>query len=143
MAQAGALPTLDLYAGAAALDRDVPRVLALLGVTSLDDPGWSRPNKLTLLVPMCATDSHGNPQEFLLRLGFEAYPAWPPSAQFVNPETKIFTPSQDRHFIPKLTSQECYTHAAYIARRTARSCFRPWRNGGHASRKISRAFQMS
>lgn len=113
MAQAGTLPTLDLQAGAAAFDRDIPRVLALVGATSLVALGWSRPNRLTLLVPMRAVDARGTVEEFLLRLGFEAYPAWPPSAQFVNPSTKTFMSPQDRCFIPKLTSQECHTHAAY------------------------------
>ena len=113
MAQTATAPTLDLAAGAAALDRDIPRVLALLSAASLADLGWSRPNKLTLLVPLQARDAHGKSEDFLLRLGFEAYPAWPSSAQFVNPVTTVFAPPQDRCFIPKLTSQECYTHVAY------------------------------
>lgn len=113
MAQTATAPTLDLVAGAAALDRDIPRVLALVGATSLDDLAWSRPSKLTLLVPLQARSAQGRREDFMLRLGFEAYPAWPPSAQFVNPSTKIFSPPQDRCFIPKLTSQECYTHAIY------------------------------
>ena len=89
MAQTATAPTLDLVAGAAAFDRDIPRVLALLGAASLDALGWSRPNKLTLLVPMQTRDGQGKLEDFLLRLGFEAYPAWPPSAQFVNPATKV------------------------------------------------------
>ena len=39
-------------AGAAALEEDIPRVLRIMGASSLDDLGWSRPNKLSLLLPM-------------------------------------------------------------------------------------------
>jgi len=53
MAKANELPTLDVQTGAAALDEDIPRVLRLLGASSIEELGWSRPNKLKLLVPMC------------------------------------------------------------------------------------------
>ena len=33
--------------------------------------------------------------------------------RYRHPATKVFTSPQDRCFIPKLTSQECHTHAAY------------------------------
>lgn len=112
MAQANELPTQDLQAGAAALDEDIPRVLRIMGALSLDDLGWSRPNKMSLLLPMAGTHQ-GNEDHYLLRLGFQAYRKWPPSAQFVNPETKGYIYPNDQRFVPKLTSQECYTHVAY------------------------------
>lgn len=112
MARANELPTQDLQAGAAALDEDVPRVLRILAVPSLEDLGWSRPNKLSLLVPMTGTHQ-GNEENYLLRLGFQAYRKWPPSAQFVNPESKVYVYPDDQRFVPRLTSPECYTHAAY------------------------------
>ncbi len=112
MARANELPTQDLQAGAAALDEDIPRVLRFIGVSSLEELGWSRPNKLSLLVPMVGT-YQGKEDRYLLRLGFQAYRKWPPSAQFVNPETKGYVYPGDQRFVPKLTSPECHTHAAY------------------------------
>ena len=112
MAKANEQPTLDVQAGAAALDEDIPRVLRLLEATSLEQVGWSRPNRLSLLVPMSGT-YQGNKDDYLLRLGFQAYRKWPPSAQFVNPETLAYVYPQDQHFVPKLTSPECHTHVAH------------------------------
>jgi hypothetical protein len=112
MAAANAAPTLDSLAGAAALDEDIPRVLKLEGVASLEDLGWSRPNRLTLLVPMKGVRA-GNTDAFLLRLGFHAYRRWPPSAQFVNPQTQAYAYPQDQHHVPVLCSPECHTHTAY------------------------------
>lgn len=112
MAQPNVVPTQDLQAGAAALDEDIPRVLRLLDASSLEELGWSRPNKLALLVPIVGT-YQGSENRFLLRLGFQAYRKWPPSAQFVNPETARYDYPQDQCFVPKLTSSECYTHIAY------------------------------
>ncbi len=112
MARANELPTQDLHAGAAALDEDIPRVLRIMGASSLEELGWSRLNKLSLLVPMAGT-YQGNEDSYLVRLGFQAYRKWPPSAQFVNPETKSYVYPDDQRFVPKLTSSECYTHVAY------------------------------
>lgn len=112
MAQANELPTQDVQAGAAALDEDIPRVLGPMEASSLEELGWSRPNKLSLLVPMTGA-FQGSEDSYLLRLGFQAYRKWPPSAQFVNPATASYVYPQDQHFVPKLTSPECYTHVAY------------------------------
>jgi hypothetical protein len=112
VAKANEQPTLDVQAGAAALDEDLPRVLAVLGVSSLEELGWSRPNRLSLLVPMKGV-WQGRTDEFVLRLGFQAYRKWPPSAQFVNPATGAYAPPDDQQFVPKLTSPECQTHVAY------------------------------
>jgi hypothetical protein len=112
VAQANAEPQIDLQAGLAAIEEDLPRVLRALDMTSIEDLGWTRPNKLTLLVPM-AGQFQGKTEDFLLKLGFQAYRSWPPSAQFVNPETQHYVQGQDRHHIPILTSSECHTHPEY------------------------------
>jgi hypothetical protein len=112
MAKANQLPALDVQAGATALDEDIPRVLRLLNADSLEQLGWSRPNRLTLLVPMTGT-ANGSTDRYMLRLGFQAYRTWPPSAQFVNPETGVYNHPADKHFIPRLASPECHTHDAY------------------------------
>jgi hypothetical protein len=112
MAKANERPVLDLQAGVAALEEDIPRVLELKGVTSLEELGWSRPSKASLLVPMTGTFD-GNADRFLLRLAFQAYRTWPPSAQFVNPETLAYRYPEDQQHVPKLTSGECQTHVAY------------------------------
>jgi hypothetical protein len=112
MAKANEHPTLDIAAGAAALDEDIPRVLRLVGAAALDQLGWSRPNRLSLLVPLAGI-YQGNEDEYLLRLGFQAYRRWPPSAQFVNPSTASYVYPQDQQFVPKLTSPECHSHVAY------------------------------
>jgi hypothetical protein len=112
MAKANEPPTLDVQAGVAALDEDIPRVLSLLGASSLDLVGWSRLNRLSLLVPMVGVNQ-GKEDKYVLRLGFQAYRKWPPSAQFVNPSTGDYVYPQDQQFVPKLTSSECYTHTAY------------------------------
>jgi hypothetical protein len=112
MASAKGLPTQDLQAGAAALDEDIPRVLKLLDAPSIEALGWTRVGRLTLLVPMTAMRDDKQ-DAYLLRLGFQAYRRWPPSAQFVNPETRIYSHPHDRHAIPQLTSPECHTHAEY------------------------------
>jgi hypothetical protein len=112
MAKANERPTLDVQAGAAALDEDIPRVLRVLGYSCLEELGWSRPNRLSLLVPMNGT-FEGKSDEYLLRLGFQAYRRWPPSAQFVNPATCSYVYPQDQRFVPKVKSPECETHVAY------------------------------
>ena len=112
MASANEQPTADIQAGATALDEDIPRVLSVLEASSLEALGWSRPDRLSLLVPMDGV-YQGKTDEYLLRLGFQAYRKWPPSARFVNPATLDYVYPQDQHFIPQLTSQECRTHAAY------------------------------
>jgi len=112
MAAAGQAPRIDLRAGVTALDEDLPKVLGHLGVASMEALGWSRPEKLVLLVPMKATHE-GQTDHFLLRLGFQAYREWPPSAQFVNPETTAYAGLEDRQHLPKLNSPECNMHWNY------------------------------
>lgn len=112
MATANTYPTIDIAAGLAALEEDIPRVLRLENATSLAELGWTRPNNLTLFVPMMGS-RNGVTDEYLLRLGFQAYRKWPPSTQFVNPETLTYCSPEDQHHVPKLTSPECHTHIDY------------------------------
>lgn len=112
MAAPGIAPTIDALVGAAALDEDIPRVLGLEGAPSLAELGWVRPNRLSLLVPMTGILA-GATDQYLLRLGFQAYRKWPPSAQFVNPATQAYSYPQDQHHVPRLTSPGCQTHTAY------------------------------
>jgi hypothetical protein len=112
MAQANVLPVMDPMAGAAAFAEDLPRVLKVLGATSLEAIGWRQPDKLTLLVPLKGV-KNGATDEYLLRLGFQAYRSWPPSAQFVDPQTLSYRGPQDQHVMPQLASGECRTHPGY------------------------------
>jgi len=112
MAKARESPTVDVKAGLAAFEEDLPRVLRALDAESIEVLGWKRPSKLVLLVPM--TGMIGDKvDQFMLRLGFQAYRTWPPSAQFVNPETGTYVYPQDQSHVPKLTSPECQSHIAY------------------------------
>lgn len=115
MAKANERPTIDVQAGLAALEEDLPRILHLLEAPSIEELGWSRPNKLSLLIPMAGTFNE-KVDEYVLRLGFQSYRAWPPSAQFVNPQTGTYVYPQDQQFVPKLSSPECQTHVAYEPR---------------------------
>ena len=112
MAKANVAPVMDPMAGAAAFDEDIPRVLKVLDAESLDALGWRRPNKLSLIVPLKGV-LNGVTDDYLLRLGFQAYRTWPPSAQFVNPQTLTYNYPQDQHFVPRLASPECRTHTGY------------------------------
>jgi hypothetical protein len=112
VARANERPVVDVHAGRLALDEDIPRVLRALGASNLEALGWSRPNVLTLLVPVNST--HGGKVDcFLLKLGFQAYRTWPPSAQFVNPSTLSYEYPQDRIHVPILRSPECHSHPEY------------------------------
>jgi hypothetical protein len=116
VASANAVPVIDAPFGATALDEDIPRVLRVEGASSIEELGWTRPNRLTLLIPMRGVRA-GVTDDFLLRLGFQAYRRWPPSAQFVNPQTLGYAIAQDQYHVPKLTGPECQTHVAYAGPR--------------------------
>lgn len=117
-----------------AVDRHLGQVLA--GRT-LKSAGWERPDPLTLYVPMrgftTATtavaygfDPAADPasaerafagapvgDNYLLRLYFSHYPAWPPSARFVNPATRQFA-AGDARWLPAITgANELHVHANY------------------------------
>ena len=112
MSAASGAPVVDVAVGATAFDRDLSKVLSMKGVTSPKELGWSRPNRLTLLVALSKSTAT-EVESFHLKLGFHSYPRWPPSAQFVNPATLEYRYPEDQLFVPKLTSPECHTHVAY------------------------------
>lgn len=114
MAAAGQRPVVNTQAGLEALCQDVPRVLKALGASTLQELGWIQPDALTMLIPLSALID-GITDHYLLKLGFHCYPEWPPSAQFVNPETKQYVWPADQHCVPKLESQECRTHPNYVS----------------------------
>src|SRR5690348_14341481 len=100
MARPGEEPVPNTPARAqAALEADLPRVLR--GRT-LEEAGWKRPDALTLLVPLAGEREDGTVDEFLLRLQFGYYRDWPPSAQFVNPETGTYRYPDDVRWLPRI-----------------------------------------
>lgn len=103
-------PTLDLAAGRATLNDTLPLVLGFLG-KSLNEIGWERVDDTTLTVPMNA--GSGGADGFLLRLSFLTGRAWPPSAQFVNPETLEYDLRKDQQHVPKLQSAQVHTHCTF------------------------------
>lgn len=116
-----------------AVDRHLSQGLA--GRT-LESAGWERPDPLTLYVPVrgftAATtavaygfDPTVDPagagafadapagDDYLLRLYFSHYPAWPPSGRFVNPSTRQFAAGDER-WLPAITgTNELHVHANY------------------------------
>lgn len=112
MAEPNVKPPVDLAAGRAVLAVTLPRVLSALGAESMEALDWSQPNANTLLVPM--QGRLGDVVEpYLLKLHFRTSQDWPPSAQFVNPETLNYDRERDRHHLPDLRSPEAHMHPAY------------------------------
>ena len=66
-----------------------------------DDLGWAKPDELTLLVPLFGTTAAGRKDAYLLRLYFDHYPTWPPSALFVNPLTLEYRLADDAKWVPQ------------------------------------------
>lgn len=90
-----------------AFDRDLAIVL---NGKNLEELEWKRPDTLTLLVPMIG----GDRDRYLLRLHFGFYPEWPPSAQFVNPDTGIYDIERDLKWLPKIEGcSEIQVHPKY------------------------------
>jgi hypothetical protein len=112
VAAAGQRPVVNTQAGLQAVREDVPRVLRALGASSLEELGWAQPDALTILIPLSASID-GSTDHYLLKLGFHCYRDWPPSAQFVNPETKQYNWPSDQPCVPKIESPECRTHPNY------------------------------
>lgn len=110
MAASKQRPTLDLTAGKRALDETLPLVLAFLG-KSLAELGWERVDDTTLTIPMTA--GADNADHYLLRLSFLTGRDWPPSAQFVNPETLEYDLQTDQQHLPKLQSGQVQTHSNF------------------------------
>ncbi len=112
MASYSSVPVLDLAAGREVLDRHLAEALQLRGVSDPEELGWRRIGNRRLLVPF--KGAHGEREDdYLLRLDFQTDHHWPPSAQFVNPETLEYRGVADQHHLPRLESQEVHVHAAY------------------------------
>jgi hypothetical protein len=95
----------------AALEADLPVVLR--GRT-LQEAGWTRPDPLTLLVPLVGTRADGTRDDYLLRLNFLYYPDWPPSALFVNPKSQTYRHPEDLGWLPRVDGKgEIGVHAQY------------------------------
>ncbi|HEV2160667.1 MAG TPA: hypothetical protein VGR52_00300 [Stellaceae bacterium] len=93
----GKAPIQDVSRGAQALAADLQLYLR---DRALDEIGWAQPDALTLLVPLFATKSDDKKDAYLLRLCFDHYPAWPPSALFVNPLTLTYKFPDDARWVP-------------------------------------------
>ena len=90
----GKAPVQDIARGRDAFADHLRR--ALKG-RSLDDVGWAQPDDLTLhSVPLFATTARMTCKDaYMLRLYFDHYPSWPPSALFVNPLTLQYSLVED------------------------------------------------
>ena len=112
MAKAGEKPVPSSPLEASdAFEADLKKVLR--GKT-LEEQGWVRRDTLTLLVPMVGIRENGQEDEYLLRLHFGYYPDWPPSALFVNPETKHYDYPADLCWLPKIEgTPEIQVHTNY------------------------------
>jgi hypothetical protein len=94
-----------------AMRAHLPLVLAGLGAKSIDEVGWRALGDLGLLVPVAGrTADSKEPDSFYLRLEFYHYPDWPPSAQFVNPETLGYVRNVDQYWLPKIEGGEIHVH---------------------------------
>lgn len=90
-----------------ALERDLAR-------RSDDDPVLERISELVVHVGLQASGADGTTDDFLLRLGFTHYDDWPPSAQFVNPKTRVFVLGEDNQHVPRIEgANELAVHLAY------------------------------
>ncbi len=111
MAKEGETPVPDQTRGAEALREDLPKVLQR---RTLEEAGWCQPDLLTLLIPLFAQRDGQTTDFFLLRLYFNCYPIWPPSAQFINPQTLKYVVSVDKKWLPKIEgSPEIAVHDNY------------------------------
>jgi hypothetical protein len=107
----GKAPVQDIVRGQQAFADHLER---LLRGRALDDLGWVKPDDLTLLVPMFGATAAGRKDAYLLRLYFDHYPVWPPSAQFVNPLTLEYRLADDAKWVPQSNGhQEIAFHTNY------------------------------
>lgn len=106
------MPAQDIHAGREAFQRDLQSILK---DNTLTDRGWSKPDELTLLVPMLAERTQpGQVDLYLLRLFFDHYPKGPPSAQFINPVTMTYMHPEDMRWVPKCEgAPDIHFHPTY------------------------------
>lgn len=106
------VPVQDIHAGREALQRDLQ---AFLKEGTLADRGWSKPDDLTLLVPMLVENAaQAQVDLYLLKLVFDHYPKGPPSAQFINPLTMTYSHPNDLRWVPKCEgAPDIHFHPTY------------------------------
>jgi hypothetical protein len=113
-----AKPTLDLTAGHEVLDKDLAAALAYYDVGEPEALGWRRQGPRCLLIPISGIHD-GAADEFLLKLEFKTGREWPPSAQFIDPESLIYRGLEDQHHLPQIRSSEVNVHASYACQHVA------------------------
>lgn len=92
-------PVQDIHAGREAFQRDLKSVLK---ESTLTERGWAQPDDLTLLVPMLVeNEPQARADLYFLRLFFDHYPKWPPSAQFINPIAMVYRYPEDVCWVPR------------------------------------------
>ena len=91
-------PVQNVHEGREAFARDLKKVL---GADSLAERNWAQPDELTLHVPLFATTPKDQVDWYLLRLYFDHYPKFPPSAQFINPITQTYEYPRDVMWVPR------------------------------------------
>lgn len=96
--------------GREAFSRDLKK---FLGDSTLADRGWMQVDDLTLLVPLFAQVPSGQTDMYLLRLVFDHYPAFPPSAQFINPLTLDYVYPRDVAWVPRCEAPFVAFHPFY------------------------------
>ena len=112
MAAHNVRPTIDVAAGRAVFEHDLPRALTFRGASAPEHLSWKIVGARSLLIPFRARIAAVS-EEYLLRIDFLTGREWPPSARFVNPETLDYVVGQDAHHLPILQSPEIHVHPAY------------------------------
>lgn len=103
-------PVVNVHEGRAALAEHLERYLA---GRSLAQIGWTQPDDSTLLVPVFGTHGSGQRDLYLLRLHFDCYPDFPPTARFINPLTGRFDGPADVAWLPNIEMGELKVHSQY------------------------------
>lgn len=98
---------------ASAFEGDLLRYMTFRNATTPGEVGMRVLDPLTLIVPLTAT-GNSKKDDYTLRLHFGYYPEWPPSAQFVNPDTLIYDKTSDLKWLPLVQgTTELAVHADY------------------------------
>lgn len=118
MASHNERPTLDLRAGRRVFEEDLQHALNLHSAEAPADLGWRVHGPRSLLVPIIGTHAD-TVDQYLLRLEFLTGREWPPSAQFVNPDTLKYIVGQDTGHLPQLGHPEVHVHPAYVSPTTS------------------------
>ena len=114
MSTMGNAPVQDIAQGQRVFAEHLKR---MLGNRTLDDFGWAKPDDLTLFIPLFGTTAAGKKDAYILRLFFDHYPTWPPSALFVNSLTLDYRLPDDTKWVPHAPGHsEIAFHTDYTGR---------------------------